>query len=49
MLISMTHLEQCLKHCAASALFIVFFDYRFVYELNTQHAPGPVLAALHTL
>lgn len=27
----------------------VFYDYRCVHILNTQHGPGPVLGALQTL
>ena len=43
----MKHLNRCLKHGAASEPFTVS-DSRFVYVLNTQHAPGPVCACAHT-
>lgn len=44
----MKRLDACLKHGAASEPFTVS-DSGFVYVLNTQHAPGPVLVLTHAV
>lgn len=35
--------------CCWVLFCFVFYDYRCVHILNTQHGPGPVLGALQTL